>query len=158
MGARWCGDRSRQALMDEAARADEVRRRACRAVVGAGARSPRSASARSDRRQRVSWPRRFADLLRQLLRDAGRRRASTRRTRTVGDRSFKDYCGDVAEDVSWEFAEAALAHSLEFARRGLSPPHRSRERRKVMRDYAAWLNGDSGVQVITFNDQLLQPA
>jgi integrase len=66
---------------------------------------------------------------------------------------FKDYCGYIAEDVSWELAEAALAHSLS----SLEASYRHRtavdKRRKVMADYADWLNGVGGVRVISLDER-----
>lgn len=53
---------------------------------------------------------------------------------------FKDYCGDVAEDVSWELAEAALAHSLSSLEEAYRHRTAVEKRRKVMIDYANWLN------------------
>ena len=41
---------------------------------------------------------------------AGHRRVDAAR---LAQRVSSDYCGDVAEDVSWDLAEAALAHSLD---------------------------------------------
>ena len=66
---------------------------------------------------------------------------------------FKDYCGDIAEDVSWELAEAALAHSLNALEASYRHRTAVEKRRKVMNDYASWLNGDSGAGVVSLDDR-----
>ena len=63
---------------------------------------------------------------------------------------FKDYCGDVAEDVSWDLAEAALAHSLNALEAAYRRRTAVEKRRSLMNKYADWLNGDSGARVIAF--------
>lgn len=68
--------------------------------------------------------------------------------------TFKDFCGDLAENVSWELAEAALAHSLSSLEASYRHRTAVEKRRKVMNDYAAWLNGDSCAQVVTLSDRL----
>jgi integrase len=67
---------------------------------------------------------------------------------------FKDFCGDVADDVSWELAEAALAHSLGSLEASYRHRTAVEKRRKLMSDYAAWLNGDSGACVVSLDDRL----
>ena len=67
--------------------------------------------------------------------------------------TFKDFCGDIAEDVSWETAEAALAHSLSSLEEAYRHRTAVEKRRRVMENYAAWLNGDSGAQVVAFSDR-----
>ncbi len=67
--------------------------------------------------------------------------------------TFKDFCGDIAEDVSWETAEAALAHSLTALEASYRHRTAVEKRRKVMTDYAAWLNGDSGARVVSLDER-----
>ena len=67
--------------------------------------------------------------------------------------TFKDWCGDVAEDVSWEVAEAALAHSLSSLEASYRHRTAVEKRRPVMEAYAAWLNGDAGARVVSLDDR-----
>jgi integrase len=65
--------------------------------------------------------------------------------------TFKDYCGDIAENVPRNLAEAALAHSLggvEGAYRKLTAVEK---RRAVMESYAAWLMSDDR-KVVAISD------
>ena len=65
---------------------------------------------------------------------------------------FRDFCGDIAKNVPWNVAEAALAHCL----KGVAAAYRRRtaveKRRKVMEDYARWLNGDGVAKVVALSD------
>jgi integrase len=67
--------------------------------------------------------------------------------------TFKDYCGDLVEDVSWELCEAALAHSLTALEASYRHRTAVEKRRKVMADYADWLNGVGGARVISLNER-----
>ena len=63
---------------------------------------------------------------------------------------FRDYCGDIAKKVPFNLAEAALAHSLSSTQASYRRRTAVEKRRKVMEDYAEWLNADDGAQVIAF--------
>ena len=65
---------------------------------------------------------------------------------------FRDWCGDIAEDVPRDLAEAALAHSLASVEASYRRRTAVEKRRKVMEDYAAWLCGN-GAQVIALSDR-----
>jgi integrase len=57
---------------------------------------------------------------------------------------FRDYCGDIAEDVPRDLAEAALAHSLGKIEASYRRRTAVEKRRPIMENYAAWLNGVGG--------------
>ena len=63
---------------------------------------------------------------------------------------FRDYCGDIAKKVPFNLAEAALAHSLSSTQASYRRRTAVEKRRKVIEDYADWLNADDGAQVIAF--------
>jgi integrase len=66
---------------------------------------------------------------------------------------FRDYCGDVAEDVPRDLAEAALAHSLVSVEASYRRRTAVERRRPIMEAYAAWLNGGSGARVVSLDDR-----
>ena len=63
---------------------------------------------------------------------------------------FRDFCGDIAKNVPWNVAEAALAHSLSSTQASYRRRTAVEKRRKVMESYARWLSGDGVGQVIDF--------
>jgi integrase len=63
---------------------------------------------------------------------------------------FRDWCGDVADDVPRDLAEAALAHSLGSVEASYRRRTAVEKRRPIMARYADWLAGGGGAQVIDF--------
>ena len=55
---------------------------------------------------------------------------------------FRDFCGDVAEDVPRDLAEAALAHSLGPTEAAYRKRTAVEKRRIIMEKYAQWLLSD----------------
>jgi integrase len=55
---------------------------------------------------------------------------------------FRDYCGDVAEDVPRDLAEAALAHSLGKVEASYRRRTAVEKRRPIMEAYSRWLLSD----------------
>ena len=62
---------------------------------------------------------------------------------------FRDFCGDVADDVPRDLAEAALAHSLGSTEASYRRRTAVEKRRSIMELYSRWLL-DDGRKVISF--------
>lgn len=65
---------------------------------------------------------------------------------------FRDYCGDEAEDVPRDLAEAALAHSLGPTEAAYRKRTAVEKRRAVMESYSAWLNATPTPKVVALDD------
>jgi integrase len=63
---------------------------------------------------------------------------------------FRDFCGDIAEDISRDLAEAALAHSLGKVEASYRRRTAVEKRRPIMESYAGWLSDDGAAKVIAF--------
>ena len=67
---------------------------------------------------------------------------------------FRRWAGNLVDDVPRDLAEAVLAHSLPPVEAAYWRGSRAIDRRfKAMNAYAAWLNGDSGAGVVSFDDR-----
>ena len=62
---------------------------------------------------------------------------------------FRDFCGDIADDISRDLAEAALAHSLGKVEASYRRRTAVEKRRPVMEAYSRWLLSD-GRKVLAF--------